>query len=172
MQQRSFKQNRAQRKFEPRGFKYVSLTCSLLFLTVMPVLAALEIIPAWIAATYVGFSALSFLAYGYDKSKARRGIWRTAEATLHTLDLFGGWPGGLAGQQVYRHKTRKLKFQIVFWITVIAHIAYWAWAVSLQKVPTFSDTKRLLNLSRNNPQPATRADTQSRRAVTQAASRS
>ncbi len=144
MHQRSFKQNRPQREFEPRGFKYVSITCSLLFLMVMPVFAALEIIPAWIAASYVGFSALSFLAYRHDKSKARRGIWRTAEATLHLLDALGGWPGGLAGQQIFRHKTRKLRFQIVFWITVIAHIAYWTWAVSLQKVPTFSDVKRLL----------------------------
>lgn len=144
MPQRSFKQNRAERRQEPRGFKYVSITCALLFLMVMSALALFEIIPAWVAASYVGFSALSYLAYGYDKKKARLGMWRTAEATLHVLDIFCGWPGGLAGQQVFRHKTRKWTFQIVFWITVIAHCAYWIWAVSLQKVPAFSDVKRLL----------------------------
>ena len=129
---------------EPSGFKYVAITSVLLFLMAISALALLEIIPAWIAASYVGFSALSFLAYGYDKKKARLGMWRTAEATLHLLDALGGWPGGLAGQQVFRHKTRKWMFQIVFWITAIAHIAYWVWAVSLQKVPAFSDVKHLM----------------------------
>lgn len=144
MRKPSFRHGLAERRQEPRGFKYISITCVLLFLIFMSGLAALAVIPAWIAASYVGISALSFLAYGYDKTKALRGMWRTAEATLHALDLFGGWPGGLAGQQHFRHKTRKWTFQVVLWITVIVHIAYWTWAVSLQKVPTFSDVKRLL----------------------------
>ncbi|WP_147463771.1 DUF1294 domain-containing protein, partial [Pseudomonas amygdali] len=37
----------------------------------------------------------------------------------------GGWPGALLAQQVFRHKTRKVSFQIVFWLIVLAHQVLW-----------------------------------------------
>ncbi|WP_341678768.1 DUF1294 domain-containing protein [Niveibacterium sp. SC-1] len=68
-------------------------------------------------------STISFLAYGYDKSKADRGHWRTKESTLLLLDLFGGWPGGLFAQQHFRHKNRKTSYQVKFWLVVLANVA-------------------------------------------------
>ncbi|MDY7698634.1 DUF1294 domain-containing protein, partial [Pseudomonas aeruginosa] len=34
-------------------------------------------------------------------------------------------PGALVAQQVFRHKTRKLSFQLVFWGIVLLHQLFW-----------------------------------------------
>ena len=54
-----------------------------------------------------------------------RGDWRTPEVRLHLFELLGGWPGALVAQQVFRHKTRKLSFQLVFWGIVLLHQSFW-----------------------------------------------
>ena len=69
-------------------------------------------------------------AYRFDKSAARAGRRRTPESTLHTLALFGGWPGALVGQQVWRHKTTKQPFRTLFWGTVILNCAALTWLVT------------------------------------------
>lgn len=70
-------------------------------------------------------SVLAFLLYWSDKRKARADHWRTPENVLHAVELAGGWPGALLAQQVFRHKTRKLSFQWVFWIIVLMHQVFW-----------------------------------------------
>ncbi|KJZ64266.1 DUF1294 domain-containing protein [Pseudomonas fluorescens] len=70
-------------------------------------------------------SVLAFLLYWSDKRKARADHWRTPENVLHAVELAGGWPGALLAQQVFRHKTRKLSFQLVFWIIVLMHQVFW-----------------------------------------------
>lgn len=67
-------------------------------------------------------SLITFCAYALDKRAARRGAWRTSESTLHLLALFGGWPGALLAQRWVRHKTRKVAFLRVFWITVVLNV--------------------------------------------------
>lgn len=86
-------------------------------------------LPPSLAATYGVASALAFVMYGADKSAASQGRWRTAESTLHLLDLLGGWPGALLAQGIFRHKTRKTEFQIAFWISVFANIVIASWLV-------------------------------------------
>ncbi len=76
-------------------------------------------------------SLCTFGAYGIDKRRAQTGNRRIPEKTLQFLALVGGWPGALVGQQVFRHKTQKLSFQLVFWMVVVLHlglvggVAYW-----------------------------------------------
>ena len=72
---------------------------------------------------YAVCSALTFMAYAFDKSAARAGRWRTSEQTLHLLALAGGWPGALMAQQLLRHKTAKPDFVAMFWLTVMLHSA-------------------------------------------------
>ena len=79
----------------------------------------------WVLGWYGVMSLVSCCAYGVDKLKARKGLWRVQERTLHTLDGLGGWPGGLLAQRVFRHKTRDGKFRVIFWITVAAHVLAW-----------------------------------------------
>jgi uncharacterized membrane protein YsdA (DUF1294 family) len=75
------------------------------------------------AALYAVASAVCFIAYALDKSAARKGRRRTPERTLLLLGLAGGWPGGLAAQQLLRHKSSKTSFLVKFWLTVILNLA-------------------------------------------------
>lgn len=83
---------------------------------------------AWtaVAGWYLFASLVTLAAFGWDKRQARRGGWRTRERTLHTLELLGGWPGGLAGQQLFGHKRRKGGYQLAFWLVVALHAAGWS----------------------------------------------
>tara|TARA_R110001606_G_scaffold345151_2_gene493957 strand:- start:19553 stop:20182 length:630 start_codon:yes stop_codon:yes gene_type:complete len=92
-------------------------------------LAALVPPPDWqrLAGFYALASVVAFLFYGLDKRAATRGGWRTSEARLHLFELLGGWPGALLAQRVFRHKTRKAEFQMVFYMAVIANVAALGW---------------------------------------------
>ncbi|RON02635.1 hypothetical protein BK658_06845 [Pseudomonas brassicacearum] len=70
-------------------------------------------------------SLLAYCLYWSDKRKARADSWRTPENVLHAIELAGGWPGALLAQQVFRHKTRKVSYQVVFWIIVLLHQVFW-----------------------------------------------
>ena len=75
-------------------------------------------------------SLIAFAGYGFDKWAARRSSRRVPENTLHLWSLLGGWPGALVAQRVFRHKTRKASFQIVFWVSVALNCAAVAWWLS------------------------------------------
>jgi uncharacterized membrane protein YsdA (DUF1294 family)/cold shock CspA family protein len=86
--------------------------------------------PVWPLLAYPVVSLLTFALYWDDKRSATRGAWRTSEAMLHFFELLGGWPGALIAQQMFRHKTRKVSFQVVFWAIVLVHQAFWALVAS------------------------------------------
>jgi len=79
-----------------------------------------------VLAIYAVMSVACFIAYYRDKRKALRRQWRTPEATLHLLELLGGWPGGLIAQLALRHKIRKVAYQLIFWLIVMLHGLVWA----------------------------------------------
>lgn len=87
-------------------------------------------IPQWVPALYLIASVVSFIVYGLDKRRSERNAWRIPEATMHAINLAFGWPGGLAGQQFFRHKTRKLSFQIVFWMIGFVHLLAWVYIIT------------------------------------------
>lgn len=60
----------------------------------------------WFAAS----NATSYVLMFLDKRAAKRGTWRTSEATLQAWFLCGGSFGGKVAQRVFRHKTRKQPF--------------------------------------------------------------
>ncbi|ROL78048.1 hypothetical protein BK636_25005 [Pseudomonas chlororaphis] len=81
---------------------------------------------SWVPlAAYGAVSVLTFFLYWSDKRKARSDSWRTPENVLHAVELAGGWPGALLAQQAFRHKTRKLSYQLVFWLIVLLHQVFW-----------------------------------------------
>ncbi len=79
--------------------------------------------PGWLVAGLVAVNITTFALYGYDKLAARRRWWRVPEALLHGWALLGGSPAALIGQQVFRHKTIKQRFRVVFWLVVAVQIA-------------------------------------------------
>lgn len=79
-------------------------------------------LPLWIGAIYLGMSLVCAGFYWQDKLAARAGRWRTSEATLIGLGLFGGWPGAIVAQQVLRHKTTKRSFRVMHWFSVVLNL--------------------------------------------------
>lgn len=76
-------------------------------------------------AAYGLVSVVAFFLYWSDKRKAATARWRTPENVLHAVELAGGWPGALIAQQVFRHKTRKVSYQVLFWVIVLLHQVFW-----------------------------------------------
>ncbi|HTY88262.1 MAG TPA: DUF1294 domain-containing protein [Candidatus Acidoferrum sp.] len=83
---------------------------------------------AWVGGT----SLWSFLLFGFDKWRAgRTGARRISESTLLLTSAFGGWPGGLIGIVVFRHKSAKLSFKVKFGIAFFVWIALAVGALKL-----------------------------------------
>ena len=100
-----------------------ALVCALpLTGSVLMWLQGISLIPL---AAYGIVSVLAFLLYWSDNNKARTDRWRTTENVLHAVELAGGWPGALVAQQVFRHKTRKISYQVLFWAIVLLHQVFW-----------------------------------------------
>lgn len=66
---------------------------------------------------------VTFVVYGIDKWKAKRGNWRISEATLLMLAAIGGIIGALLGMKVWQHKTMHLKFKYGLPLILLAQIA-------------------------------------------------
>lgn len=79
-----------------------------------------------VIAVYAVMSAVTFIAYGVDKLRARSGRWRVSEATLLVMGFIGGWPGAIIAQQLFRHKTRKASFRRAFWGSVALNLLVFA----------------------------------------------
>lgn len=99
-------------------------------------------LPLLAGAAYLAMSLLCFAFYAADKSAARAGAPRVRERTLHLLALFGGWPGAVLAQRLLRHKSVKIPFRAIFWLTVLLNLAglaalgapaggRWPWLTSL-----------------------------------------
>ncbi|MFN4261123.1 MAG: DUF1294 domain-containing protein [Gemmataceae bacterium] len=82
---------------------------------------------AWLAAWLFAINLGALLYYGYDKWQARRGGRRVPENVLHALALGGGSPGAYLAMRLFRHKTVKGGFRIVFWLIVLAQAALLVW---------------------------------------------
>ena len=90
-----------------------------------PVLAVWRLAPREFAAALavVAFlsSVVSYGLYFWDKRRARKGVWRISEKTLHLWELLGGWPGAFLAQRQLRHKSSKASYQVAFWLIVLTH---------------------------------------------------
>lgn len=74
-----------------------------------------------VAFTYfVAVNAVAFLAFAIDKLFAEQHRRRIPERTLLVLAAIGGASGGLAGQHMLRHKTRKQGFRA--WLLLIVAV--------------------------------------------------
>lgn len=86
--------------------------------------------PLWVPAGHLAVSLITVGMYWIDKARARDNGWRISEKTLHILEFFGGWPGALVAQQLFRHKNRKTEYQVAFWLIVLVNSAVlglWLW---------------------------------------------
>ena len=71
----------------------------------------------------IGVNVLTFLVYGIDKLKAKKGKWRISEATLLLMAIVGGSIGAWLGMNVWHHKTMHKKFKYGIPLIIFAQIA-------------------------------------------------
>src|SRR5712692_4793705 len=70
----------------------------------------------WLVCWLLAVNLVTFAMYGVDKYLAQQESWRIPENTLFLLALLGGSPGAFLAMQIFRHKTIKGTFRIVFWL--------------------------------------------------------
>ena len=75
----------------------------------------------------------SFCFYGADKLLAGRMCRRIPEMHLLAWDLLGGWPGGILGQYLFRHKTVKVSYKIRFVLCIVLNCALTFWLIRMLK---------------------------------------
>ena len=66
---------------------------------------------------------VTFLLYGIDKYKAKKGRWRISEAILLLMAVIGGSIGAWAGMRLWHHKTMHKKFKYGIPIIIIIQVA-------------------------------------------------
>lgn len=80
-------------------------------------------IPMIVTQAYYCLSAVTFILYGLDKLFALKGWRRISEKILHLYGLAGGWPGAHIGQEIFRHKISKPRFQRLYYLTIAINVA-------------------------------------------------
>jgi uncharacterized membrane protein YsdA (DUF1294 family) len=79
--------------------------------------------PMIVCSVWFGVMSLAtFIVYGIDKRRAKQEGDRISELKLHILSLLGGWPGAIAGQKLFRPKTHKKSFGLIFWLSVLGNL--------------------------------------------------
>ena len=66
---------------------------------------------ALLLSCIIGVNVITFVVYGIDKLKAKKGKWRVPETTQLLLAIVGGSVGAWCGVKVWHHKTMHAKFK-------------------------------------------------------------
>jgi len=100
------------------------LPVALLLAGLVLVASLLDKLPLAVALAYGAMSALSFSLYRMDKSFAEARQWRISEVMLLATDLYLGIIGGLVGQALFRHKTRKPSYVATTVLIACVHLLW------------------------------------------------
>lgn len=77
----------------------------------------------WILfAVLAVFNIVTFAVYGYDKKCAIKNKRRISEKQLIVMGLCFGGIGAFLGMQIFRHKTKHIKFQILIPLFMVVQI--------------------------------------------------
>ncbi|MDO8626100.1 MAG: DUF1294 domain-containing protein [Candidatus Magasanikbacteria bacterium] len=87
----------------------------------------------------VAINIAALFVYGADKIFAGAHAWRIRERTLLLLALFGGSAGALFGMNIFRHKTRKISFQILFVVILLIQLAAVVKLLQYQRGPIIDE---------------------------------
>jgi len=135
------------------GVGVTPLVFPALFLVLVAGAVLVGRLPVEVLAVDLVASVIAFTVYDSDKRAAMRGSWRTAESTLHFVALMGGWPGAFVAQRVLRHKSSKVSFLTVFWLTVMLNVGAHLWLL----IPSGSqELRKLLDAVRSAEEPSVR----------------
>lgn len=78
---------------------------------------------------YGTINLYTFILYAIDKRASIKDKWRIRERQLHLFMFAGGVIGAIAGQYIFRHKTQKLSFRIIFWLLLLCQLLIIFWLI-------------------------------------------
>ena len=82
----------------------------------------------WLLLHFIAINATIGCLYLWDKIIAgSEKVIRVPELVLHTLALLGGSPIALLSQKIFRHKTSKKSFIVVYWLIVLIQVGIVVW---------------------------------------------
>ena len=92
-----------------------------LFATLLIAFGLMLLFPVWdrFFNYLIAVNVVTFAAFGYDKLVAPTQSIRVPETILLALTALGGGVGGIIARPVFRHKTQKLSFRLIFWPCVL-----------------------------------------------------
>lgn len=67
----------------------------------------------WLLSILLLINVVTFCVFGIDKMMAVSQSWRISEKMLWFLSLIGGSAGALLAMHTFRHKTKKVSFQLM-----------------------------------------------------------
>lgn len=73
---------------------------------------------------FIIINVIEFILMGLDKFFSIKKMYRIPEIVLLVIPFFGGSIGGIIGMVLFRHKTKKIKFKILFIMSLIVNILY------------------------------------------------
>ncbi len=76
-----------------------------------------------LTAYILAINGVTFVLFGFDKAIAHGTFTRVPERIFYMLAFAGASPALLLGQKLFRHKTIKSSFQVMFWGIVVVQIA-------------------------------------------------
>ena len=76
----------------------------------------------YLVGSLIIINLITFLLYGIDKLKAKKGKWRISEDTLLLLAVIGGSIGAWLGIKIWHHKTLHKKFKYGIPLIIFAQI--------------------------------------------------
>jgi uncharacterized membrane protein YsdA (DUF1294 family) len=83
----------------------------------------------WLGCWLVAVNGVAFGYYAFDKFRACQTGSRMLELALHGLAVVGGSLGAYAGMEVFRHKTLRGGFRVVFGCLVVLETAVILWLI-------------------------------------------
>ena len=73
---------------------------------------------------FIIINILEFILMGTDKLLSIKKLYRIPEIVLLIVPFIGGSIGGILGMYIFKHKTKKIKFKLLFIMSLIVNILY------------------------------------------------
>ncbi len=89
-----------------------------------------DLLPRSALAVVAAGALVAFVMYNLDKRRAERNERRTPEGNLLAVSAVG-WPGALAAQQLFRHKSAKRSFYYSFRAIALCELGAVGWLAHL-----------------------------------------
>ena len=87
-----------------------------------------------ICAFFLFMNVFSFVLYGVDKQKAKKGRFRIKERSLLVSSILAGALGSLSAMVLFQHKKNKRKFLFFFPLCALVQTIFMLWLLCFARL--------------------------------------